>query len=178
MSKATGLNITLAYTEFNQNHLGSGLGTAKNEIIKPLVLYDYFVTCSVHRDHSYTLTINVELNNPFKVIEIHYQMPNEEKEASSFKILMPQSTFLVKLNQRISYDECLEVKYVQLAPNVSYEIECATCSEQDKSYLDKILKKRMTQLDAELDSLLSEKLLLGLQTLLSQQRLDLELYMS
>lgn len=158
----------------------------ESKTIKHALLKDIFVTCSADRDRSYYLTINLELNNPFKTIDLRFQDEMNMKDLAkrpkstqfgSFSILMPQSSFLVQLNQKISYEECLEVNYVQLAPNVMYELSCVACDKEQQDYLDKSFAKRMTQLDVELDSMLSEKLLLGLQTVLSQQRLDLDLYL-
>lgn len=186
------MNITLAETRYNlANQEGQNAVEAKNEIIRPKLVSDIFVTCSADRDRSYTLTINLELLNPFTVIDLRYQQSNKalqrpqqqgnasnNQEIGSFRILLPQSSFLVQLKQRISYDECLEVNYVQLAPNVAYEVECVNCVQEEQDYLDRIFSKKMSQLDAELDAILSEKLLLGLQILLNQQRLDLDLYMN
>lgn len=145
---------------------------------------DFFVTCSADRDRSYTLTINLELHNPFRSIEISYEKPVElgTRKPAHFQVRLPQSSFLVQLNQRISYDECLDVNYVQLSPHISFELECKSVlgdqvPGEEQDWLDKTLSKRMSQLDAELDSMLSEKFLLGLQTLLNQRRLDLDLYL-
>lgn len=160
---------------------------------------DIFVTCSIDRDRNYALTINLELDNPFKTIDVNYEIPlniirresnntittsesmgaslKPEQRQSRFRIRMPQSSFLVQLNQRIRYDECIVVNYVQLEPSVNYEIECKGCNPDEQKYLDNVFSKRMTQFDAELDSMLSEKFLLGLQLLLNQERLDLELFM-
>lgn len=181
------MNITLAETQFSLDGSRS-VAETMNDINRPKLVSDIFVTCSADRDRSYTLSINLELANPFKVIDLRFnhnqksqQTANgdqDNQETGLFRVRLPQSTFLVKLNQRISYDECLDISYVQLAPNVAYEVECIGCGTELREYLDKVFNKRMTQLDAELDSMLSEKLLLGLQTLLSQQRLDLDLYMN
>lgn len=72
---------------------------------------------------------------------------------------------------------------MQLSPNIAYEVQCSNDTtavdkiKEEQNYLDKMLSKRMAQLDAELDSMLSEKFLLGLQTLFSQERFDLDLYL-
>lgn len=184
LSRVTGMNISLAETGFNLE--GQKL------------IEDIFVSCSADRDRSYTLTVNLELNNPFKSIDLtlagQTNSPKEGEtssgspvvggkeselleESSLFRIYLPQSTFLVQLNQRIRYDECLDVKYVQLGPNVNYDVECLGCSDRQRAHLDRIFRKKMSQFDAELDSLLSEKLLLGLQILSNQKRLDLDLYL-
>jgi len=152
------------------------------------------VACSVDRSRNYALTINLELDNPFKVLEIAYEPPigafkrgdskqsvqteskSPIKRQGRFRIRLPQSSFLVQLNQRVRYDECIVINYVQLEPSVSYDIECVDCSEAEQNYLDYVFKKRMSQFDAEIDSLLSEKFLLGLKLLFDQQRLDLELF--
>lgn len=179
LSKAANLNITIAETKFNLQN--NEIVTKQNETQQQspnYLIQDFFVTCSIDRDKSYTLTINLELDNPFKMVEFEYRQPNDPTSKGIFKIFMNQSTYLVQLNQRISYDECLDIKYVQLDPNLNYEINCTTCDEEQKVKLDKLLSKRMTQLDSELNSLLSEKLLLGLQVLLNQQRLDLDLFLS
>lgn len=159
------------------------------------LIRDTFITCSVDRDRSYVLAIDLELENPFKTIDVSYEIPSAAikrdgnnsivaKEADMkrpnggrFRIRLPQSTFLVRLNQRIRYDECIVINYVQLAPNLNYDIECMDCEPHEQRYLDRVFSKRMTQLDSELDSILSEKLLLGLQLLINQERLDLELFM-
>lgn len=132
---------------------------------------DIFVTCSADRDRSYSLTINLEINNPFKELEF---VVFQDDNIGYFRILMPQSTFLVQLNQRVRYDECLEVDYVQLAPSVRYDLACISCDKRQKEQLDKSFNKRMAQIDSEIDSILSEKLLLGIKSLLNQQRLDLD----
>lgn len=186
IAKATGVNITLAETCFDLRSYDVAAELSRTPELKNQVqlnfVRDCFVTFSAERDRSYTLTINLELNNPFKVIDILYnkQIVNNEnqEEVGSFEIRLPQSTFLVQLSQRINYDECLTVNYVQLAPNVSYEIICESCTQKEHEHLDRSFSKRMTQLDAELDALLSEKLLLGLGLLLSQQRLDLDAHLS
>lgn len=143
------------------------------------LIRDIFVTCSTDRDRSYTLTINLELNNPFKVIDLRFKQNETRNQETGFiRIQLPHSTFLVQVSQRINYDSCLEVNYVQLAPNVAYDVKCIGCLKGQQEFLDKNLSKRMTQLDAELDLMLSEKLILGLQTLLNQQRLDFDLYLN
>lgn len=141
------------------------------------LIRDIFVTCSTDRDRTYTLTINLELDSPFKNIKIRSENPLPGGQAAEFNINLPQSTFLVQLKQCIRYDECLDVIYVQLAPGISYETSCNDCSEAQRRHIDKILSKRMSQLEAELDSMLSDKLSFGLQVLLSQQRFDLDLYL-
>lgn len=179
------MNVTGAETRFE-------LETSRSE---PL-LREMFISCSADRDNGYTLTINLELDNPFKEVSIHYDkatnLPglslgnqlqsngtvNQKAQQPThglFQILLPNSSFLVQLSQKIDYDGFLVVKYVQLAPNVSYDFLCDKCSDNDREYLEKIFGKRMSPFDAELDAILSEKLLLGLQILLSQQRLDLDL---
>lgn len=121
------------------------------------------------------------------MIDVNFDLPEMQQEVTKtgfnkksglFRIRLPQSTFLVHLKQRIRYDECLVVNFIQIAPNVNYEIECVGCSDEQQNHLDRIFSKRMTQLDAELDSTLSEKLLLGLQVLFNQQRLELDLYLN
>lgn len=171
----------------SDNEIQNGNGSRAGKLIQ-----DIFVSCSTDRERSYTLTINLELENPFKVIEFKFNWNPEkekdhedkkveedlrEKSEGVFRIYLPQSTFIVDLNQRIRYDECLDVKFVQLASNINYSVECIDCNEKQKDYLDRILNKKMSQFDAELDSILSEKLLLGLQVLLNQKRLDLDLFL-
>lgn len=178
------MNITLAETKFESYDQASSLGLQTRQAT---LVRDFFVSCSADRDRSYTLTINLELHNPFKVLELSYEKPAElgKGKLAFFQIRLPQSSFLVQLNQRISYDECLDVNYVQLSPHISYQIEAkqslgspvAEVPRAEQDYLDKMLSKRFTQLDSELDAVLSEKFLLGLQTLLEQQRLDLDLYL-
>lgn len=166
----SGINITLAETQFeldSTNRVNNGS--------RPTLLNDIFVTCSADRDRSYSLTINLELDNPFKMIQVVFE--NEQGETNNLMILLPQSAFWVQLNQRIRYDECLEVNFIQMAPNVRYDLICVSCDKKQKEELDRSFNKRMAQLDAEIDSVLSEKLLLGLQSILTQQRLDLDLYL-
>lgn len=163
------------------------------------LIRDIFVTCTMDRDRSYSLSINLEFENPFNNIDLIWEMPDVSERGTlvnnveptgnqtnkwanhnnkgHFHIRLPQSTFLIQLIQRFRYDECLAVNYVQLAPNVSYELECASCSPGQQRYLNNVFNKRMNQIDSELDSILSEKLLLGIQLMLDQQRLDLELFM-
>lgn len=205
LSKVTGLDIKLAETRFNLGFFDENENSSKNSSINVdsneinrqtnKLIQDIFVTCSADRDRSYTLTINLELDNPFKVIDLRFNSPQQKQQLynnsssssskqrveetetnGSFRIYLPDSSFLVQLNQRISYDECLDVKYVQLGPNINYQVECLNCSEDQKKLLDKIFSKKMTQFDAEIDSILSEKLLLGLHILLNQHRLDLDLF--
>lgn len=195
LSKALGVNVTLAETRFNivQPH-GAHNAEASNEINstrrarapkarseQPVsLIQDMFVSCSVGRNRNYALSVNLELDNPFKTIDLHYDIPESnqaahpDKRFGRFRISLPKSSLLVQLSQRIRYDECLMVNYVQLAPLVNYEIECDTCDKQESAHLNRTLGKRMNQLDAELDALLSEKLLLGLKVLLNQQRLELD----
>lgn len=193
-----GVNLTLAETHFS---LESETEPTSEPAHKTPILRELFVSCSVERDRSYTMTINVELTNPFMVIDLHYDIPSAlsskrsvspqpdpqqaslggdkpSKRTSLFKVRIPQSTFMARLSQRISYDECLTVNYVQLSPNVKYEVDCVDCSAEERDHLEKIFSKRMTQLDTELDSMLSDKLALGLQMLLNQERLDLDLYVN
>lgn len=132
------------------------------------------------RDRTYALTINLEIDNPFKVIELSYEIPQHlyaervhNKRLGHFRISLPQSSALVQLNQRVKYDGCMTIGYVQLAPSVNYEIECINCDNLERVYLDNIFSKRMSQFDAEFDSIISEKILFGLQVLLNQQRLEL-----
>lgn len=207
LSKSTGINITLAETHFGleptsakeRNELAPTGEERANED-EPArghqsLIQDIFVTCSVDRDRSYALTINLELENPFKVIDVYYDAARRDKRAAGrtgaqqvdqqagmraaglFRVHLPDSSLLVQLSQRIRYDECLTVNYVQLSPTVNYEIECVDCDEREQTKLDKIFSKRMSQLDAELDAILSEKALFGLQVLLNQQRLDLDMYL-
>lgn len=213
MSKVTGINITLAETQFNLSETNedndsnttttisnSTNSVDSNQIVNKQankLIQDIFVTCSADRDRSYSLTINLELDNPFKVIDLRFnsQPTKQQRQINSsqqlesktednndgdgmFRIYLPESSFLVRLNQKISYDECLEVKYVQMEPNVNYQVECLNCNQHEKNLLDRVFGKKMTQFDAELDSILSEKLLLGLQILLNQQRLDLDLFVT
>lgn len=182
LSKVTGIHITQAKTRFNLDETNITRNSSRdgNGIVSESynLLQDVFTSCSADRDRTYTLTINLELNNPFKVIDLHYERGKDKQEIGMLQIRLAQSSYLVQLSQRISYDECLEVNYVQLSPTVAYEIDCLDCNEEQKSQLDKIFGKRMSQFDAELDSILSEKLLLGIKSLLSQQRLDLDLYLS
>lgn len=169
---------------------------------KGSLIQEIFVTCSVDRDRSYALVVNLELDNPFEVIDVYYMTPpqlqvengggidnnttqsqlqGEQQQATPrtglFRIRLPQSSLLVQLNQRIRYDECLSVNYVQLSPTVNYEIECVDCYGRDQAQLDKIFNRRISQLDVELDAILSEKVLFGLQVLLNQQRIDLDMYL-
>lgn len=163
------MNVTMAKTKF----VGSN-GT-KNSLIQ-----DMFVTCATDRNRKYIITLNVELENPFENVDLEIERFDEKThltEHADIRFKLSKSTFLVQLNQLISYDQCLEVNYVQLSPSMNYEIQCDGCDDNMNSYLDRIFTKRMTQLDGELDTLLSEKLLLGIQSVLSQQRLDLDLYM-
>ena len=207
------MNVTLAETHFQlgqsrdelpydrqQNEIGGA--TSKNESYynqatrsqRASLIQDIFVTCSIERDRSYALAINLELDNPFKVIDVYYessglstrqhaitqqrnQTVQEVGRRGLFRISLPQSSLLVQLNQRIRYDDCLRVNYVQLSPTVNYELECVDCSASDREFLDKVFKRRMSQLDAELDAILSEKIRFGLQALLSLQRLDLDTYL-
>lgn len=144
------------------------------------MLRDISVTCSAKKDRSYTLTINLELKNPFDSIYFRFK-PSEKignKEIGEFRVLLSQSTFVVQLNQRIRYDECFDVDYVQLETNVAYTLKCSSCDDIQKSNLDKLFHKKMALFDAQLDLVLSDKLLLGLQYLLSEQRLDLDLYLN
>lgn len=157
---------------------------------------DVFVTCSADRNGIYTFTINLELENPFKTIELGFEPPQpsadlridtggNKKEKlqlraneKSFSIKLPRSSFLVRLNQRVSYDECLVIKYVQLSSDSLYEIDCPKCTPEERNYLDKLFARPTTQLDNELDTMLGEKLSLGLGVLFSQQRLYLDLYIN
>lgn len=177
--------MTLAETQFQIDELqgseisGESNGTKLQERPRraPLI-QDIFVTCSVGRDRSYALSINLELDNPFKTIDLHYELPQTlrsvGKNRGRFQISLPQSSLLVQLSQLIKYDECLTINYVQLAPSVNYEIVCNTCSEQERAHLDAALEKRMTKFDTQLDALISEKILFGLQVLLNQKRLELD----
>lgn len=186
--------MTLAETHFRLEPSESSLSPnqlEKRSAAKEQLIRDVFVTCSIDRGRSYALSINLELTNPFKVIEVQFNTPREAPSSSSneevtkttsnkaqrgsFLIRLPQSSFLVNLRQRVRYDECLTINYVQLAPQSGHEIECIDCTAEQQSYLDKALSKRMTQLETQLDSILSEKLLLGLEVLLNQQRLELDL---
>lgn len=135
------------------------------------------MTCSSEEDRSYTLKLYLTLKNPFDKVYISFK-PSEligNKETRSFRILLSRSSLDVQLSQHIRYDECLDVKYVQIGPNPSYEIECRDCNESENANLNKLLKKMMLQIDAELDLALSDKFLLGLQYQLSEERLDLDL---
>lgn len=170
MSKVSGINITLAETHFELD-----ANNEKNNSSRPTLLHDIFVTRSADRDRGYSLTINLELDNPFKVIEVVFK--NEQSEINQITISLPQSSFWVQLNQRIRYDECLEVNFIQMAPNMRYDLICTSCDKRQKGELDRSFAKRMLQLDAEIDSILSEKLLLGLQSTLTQERLDLDLFL-
>jgi len=173
LKKVTGIDITYAETSFD---LGANTSSKNLTLIQ-----DVFVTCLVGRDRVYTLIFNLDLYNPFKAIEVHYRFRNPstgEHETGSFRIRLENSSFLVQLIQRINYDECLSVQHVQLSPNIAYEIDCLGCNEFQQQYLDKIFDKRMTQFDMELDSMLNEKLLLGLKGLLDQRRLELDLHLS
>lgn len=131
-------------------------------------------------DRSYTLTINLELKNPFDRVDFNFGPSDKigNKENAKFNILLPKSTFNIQLNQHIRYDECLDVNYVQLSQNPLYSISCDDCDEKRESNLNKMFQKKIIQLDAELDLILSDKILLGLQNLLSEQRLDLDLYLN
>ena len=170
----THLVRTNAQERFNQ--------TASNEIKENRgrgIIQELFVTCSVDRDRSYALTIDAELDNPFKVVDVRYDINYAQSAASPkptglFRVHLPQSSFLVQLSQRVRYDQCLSVSYILLAPNVNYELECLDCSEKEAERLEKIFAKRMQQFDSELDFMLSEKLLLGLQVLLDQQRIEID----
>ena len=202
LTRAIGFNVTLVETHFRgngkdfnqrQNEMdgpsasGSGSKPIKR-VESPSLLQDIFVTCSMDRERNYALSINLELINPFEVVDVYYEIPTTvitkgedlldrgRSNGGLFRIHLSQSTFLVQLNQRIRYDDCLAINYIQLAPNVDYVIECVGCGEEQSQHLDKIFSKRMTQLDAELDAMLSEKLLLGLQILFNQQRLELDLF--
>lgn len=189
LSRATGINITLAETHFpiaennNRNEIVNSTRSHNSNVSRaPSLIQDIFVTCSIGRDRSYTLAINLELDNPFKTIDLRYDIHEQAshelkgKKNGQFRIGLPQSSLLVQLSQRLKNDECLTINHVQLAPSVNYEIECADCDEQERLHLDNVFTRRMTQFDAEFDSIISEKLLLGLQMLLNQQRLDLDLY--
>lgn len=170
------MNLTEASTKFNW------IFETNNEIegSKPRTfIQDAFITCSFDRFRNYELTINLELANPFDQIDIVFVYHNNTDSSDKrlqMKVVMPDSTMLVQLKQYIKYDECLDVQYVQFSPDVTYELECSECNEDQRRYLDKIFHKRTARIDAELDALLSEKLELGLRTLLSQKRLDLDLY--
>lgn len=161
---------------------------------------DMFITCSAGRNGIHTFTINLELENPFRTIELSFETPQvssdlsqqgsrggDKKEKSqsaatadekTFFINMPRSSFLVKLNQRVSYEDCFMIKYVQLSSNSIYEINCPKCTPTELNYLDKLFARPTTQLENELDTMLSEKLSLGLAVLFSQQRLYLDLYIN
>lgn len=194
LSKASGLNITQAETTFNSNEIDTNRKqnnlhkeTMNQTESRSKLIRDTFVTVSAERDRSYTLTINLELNNPFKVIKMRYiRDKNQQNDAGnvvedtvgSFSIRLPRSSLLVHLSQRISYEDCLGINHVQLATNGPIDISCDSCATKELENLDKILLKRASQLDAELDSLLSEKLLLGLRTLLNHQRLDFDIFLS
>lgn len=213
LAKAIGLNVTLAETHFQvkterdsdevqyekrTNEVSEATkrhGNQTESDASVSLIQDIFVTCSIERDRSYALSINLELDNPFKVVDVYYESLSlhSKKHASEqqqqnntnqgrrrtglFRILLPQSSLLVQLNQRIRYDDCLSVNYVQLSPTVNYDIECVGCDKDEQELLNKIFGKRMSQLDAELDAILSEKVSFGLQVLLSQQRLDLDTYL-
>lgn len=175
------MNLTIVETQFHLDGIPiTDPIVASNEIQQirqSSLIQDLFVSCSVDKDRSYSLTINLELDNPFKVIDFKFKQP-EDNSIGQFRINLPRSTFLIQLNQRIRYDECLDVKYVQLGPNIEYEIECLTCNEAQKAHLNQVFTKRMNQFDSELDSVLSEKMLLALNILLNQQRLDYDLFLS
>jgi hypothetical protein len=197
------MNVTLAETHFyvepespaqyekGKNEIDGAPQTEapNNRSTEPRasLIQDIFVTCSIDRDRSYALSVNLELENPFKMIDVYYEAkgtPSRKQDSDYhprksglFRINLPQSSLLIQLNQRIRYDDCLSVNYVQLSPTVNYEIDCVGCDKSEQAFLDKIFSKRMSQLDAELDAVLSEKVLFGLQVLLSQQRLDLDTYL-
>lgn len=144
------------------------------------MLKDIFVNCVVERDRTYALTVNLELDNPFRVIEIEseaYLEGHGEPQIIKSRIHLPKSFMLVQLRQRIKYDECIQVAYVQLEPNVSYDVECVDCTDEQQNFVDKLFGRRMSQIDSEVNILLSDKLSLGLQILFNQQRLDLDLYL-
>lgn len=122
----------------------------------------------------------MEIDNPFKTIEARFNSElssNATAGPSKLRILLPDSSLLVQFSQLINYDECLEINYVQFEPNIEYVIDCYTCDVTQRVHMEKLLGKRMTQMDNELDSMISSKVFMGLQTLLSQQRLDLDLYL-
>lgn len=206
LSKAIGVNITYAETHFHIDGHHEKNELPENNTDKRTIndidqgessgvslIQDIFVTCSVNRDRSYGLSVNLEIDNPFKVIDIHYELPRALQEQQQkqqaentvgtikrrgkFQIRLPQSTILVQLHQRIRYDECLAINNVQLAPAVNYEIECTGCSDSERDYLDKIFSKKLSKFDAEFDAVLSEKILFGLHFLLNQQRINLDLDM-
>lgn len=135
------------------------------------------MTCSSEEDRSYTLKLHLTLKNPFDKVNVSFK-PSEligNKEPRSFRISLLRSSLDIQLSQHIRYDECLDVKYVQLGPNPSYEINCGDCDESEQSNLNKLLRKMMLPIDTELDLALSDKFLLGLQHQLSEERLDLDL---
>lgn len=177
LSKITGLNITSADTHFDLGALGQDY---KVNASKLSLLQDIFVTCSAGKDRSYTLTMNLELKNPFDRVDFRFK-PSQKignKETGLFSILLPDSTYTVELSQLIRYDECLDVKYVQLGLNTNHTIQCVGCDAVEETNLNKMFNKKRAQLDAELDLVLSEKFMLGLKYLLSEQRLDLDLYLN
>lgn len=179
----------------NNNSTTDSIGSHDNKLVR-----DVFITCSADRNGIHTFNINLELENPFKTIELSFQPPQPSLELSqqksddddkksrtrlaaiadekTFYIHMPQSSFLVRLNQRVSYDECLVIKYVQLSSNSNYKIDCPKCTPTELNYLGKLFNRPTTQLDNQFDTLLSGKLSLGLAVLLSQQRLYLDLYIN
>jgi hypothetical protein len=185
----------------NESYSKRSTNPGEEGVVVSSLIQDIFVTCSIDRDRSHALSINLELDNPFKVIDVYFETQGpllarshatseqeynyrpqpaavaQGRRNGLFRILLPQSSLLVQLNQRIRYDECLSVNYVQLSPTVNYVLDCVDCDKSEQEFLDKIFNKRMSQLDAELDTILSEKVLFGLQVLLSQQRLDLDTYL-
>lgn len=170
LGSAMGMNIELVTTSFE---LANVNGTQSEASSKSEFLREVFVGCRIDRSHAQTLLVNIEMLNPFQVIDVRFEsMQDEDSAPGHFRIHLANSTFLVQLLQRVSYDECVNVNYVQLAPNSSYEIECLECSKQQEDIFNKILQKRLPQMDTELDKLLSEKILLGLEVLLSQERFE------
>lgn len=180
LSKAANINLTLVETRFNlDNTIDTTTRTDK-------LVRDMFITCSADRDGIYTFTINLELENPFKMIELHFEPPRSKdmlhnlqvahlEPEKVFHIALPQTSFLIQLSQSVSYDECLTMKNAQLSSTISYELDCPKCTPGERAYLDRVFKDRMSQIDYALDTLLSEKLSLGLGVLLSQRRLYLDL---
>lgn len=166
-----GLNITIAETNFDLKSLKLLSGDKVKK--ESSLIEDIFIACSADKGRQNVVAVNLELANPFKRIEIHY-IPEGSSVSIKFDLNLQQSSFLAQLTQQLGYEECIHINYVQLTSNVEYLIECDECNETNQKQLDRMFKKRVSHLDAELCSLLSDKMMYGLRNLLDQERLELE----
>lgn len=167
-----GLNMTIAETKFDIDDMQARkTNNTKNE---PSLIEDIFIACSADRGRQNVVAVNLELANPFKRIQIHY-IPDGSINPIKFYLNLQQSSYLAQLTQQLGYEECIHINYVQLTSNVEYVIECDECDDNNQKQLDRMFKKRVSHLDAELCSLLSDKMMYGLRSLLDQERLELEM---